>query len=179
MKRGPKQHRVDPNVDPVRGTKQMVGDVIRDLRRERGLSQSNFAKIAGIGARTLSDLENGTPGVHLNLRTLQAAGDALGLSAWELLMKIEPPKGSQKASRFSTDFQRQHTGTVDGGSAHGGRRRRLCGVSAALQLLKEALTRFSFAGERSPALATASTGEATAICASEGGLRFLQSGVLA
>lgn len=47
-----------------------IGKVIREKRRKDGLTQADAAALCGVGARFLSDLENGKPTVEFG-KTLQ------------------------------------------------------------------------------------------------------------
>ncbi len=40
-------------------TNSKVGEIIKNLRKEKGLSQAELGKILGYSARTVSDWENG------------------------------------------------------------------------------------------------------------------------
>ena len=58
-----------------------LGQVVRKLRRERGLTQDDVAFSAGVGRRFLIDLEAGKPTVQLGLviRVLQVLGADLAI----------------------------------------------------------------------------------------------------
>jgi transcriptional regulator with XRE-family HTH domain len=62
---------------------------IRELRKERGLSQAKLAVMADMDPATLNRLERGTGNPNLN--TLQRVADALGVTITELLGGA-PPK---------------------------------------------------------------------------------------
>ncbi len=53
-----------------------IGMVIRQARKESGLSQKEVASMCRVGARFLSDLENGKPSIHLGktMQVLRAFG---------------------------------------------------------------------------------------------------------
>jgi y4mF family transcriptional regulator len=53
-----------------------LGQLVRQAREERKLSQQDFADLAGVGRRFLSELENGKATLELGkvLKVLQAAG---------------------------------------------------------------------------------------------------------
>ena len=55
---------------------ETVGALIREARREQGLTQREFADVVGVGVRFLSELERGkeTAEVGLVLRVLRDAG---------------------------------------------------------------------------------------------------------
>lgn len=56
---------------------QQLGDFIRKRRRERCVSQSEFAEVIGVSHATLSALENGKP---VSSATLMRAVSFLGLN---------------------------------------------------------------------------------------------------
>ena len=43
-----------------------MGDAVRAVRKEAGLTQRELAEVCGCGVRFLSDLENGKPTVELD-----------------------------------------------------------------------------------------------------------------
>nr|WP_318036956.1 helix-turn-helix transcriptional regulator [Mesorhizobium sp. AR02] len=56
-----------------------LGRLVRKVREGRGLSQQEFADLAGVGRRFLSELENGKPTLELGkvLKVANAAGISL------------------------------------------------------------------------------------------------------
>ncbi|RSB60944.1 transcriptional regulator [Rhizobium pisi] len=56
-----------------------LGNMVRRLRESRKLSQQEFADLAGVGRRFLSELENGKPTLEFAkvLQVAQAAGISL------------------------------------------------------------------------------------------------------
>lgn len=63
---------------PVNSVKEL-GDMVRRLRERRKLSQQEFADLAGVGRRFLSELENGKPTLEFAkvLQVARAAGISL------------------------------------------------------------------------------------------------------
>jgi y4mF family transcriptional regulator len=61
------------------GSPADIGRLVRKARDERGLSQQEFADLAGVGRRFLSELENGKPTLELGkvLKVSAAAGLSL------------------------------------------------------------------------------------------------------
>ncbi|QKD02930.1 helix-turn-helix transcriptional regulator [Mesorhizobium loti] len=61
------------------GSPADLGRLVRKVREGRGLSQQEFADLAGVGRRFLSELENGKPTLELGkvLKVANAAGIAL------------------------------------------------------------------------------------------------------
>ncbi|WP_419847657.1 helix-turn-helix transcriptional regulator [Candidatus Poriferisocius sp.] len=59
-----------------------LGQAIRHLRKEKGLTQKNLARMAGVSAPWLSDAENGKPTVEVGLvfRVLRTLGCSLSIS---------------------------------------------------------------------------------------------------
>lgn len=68
-----------------------IGGYVRTARLAKGLSQQTLATQAGIALRTLSRIEAGE---DMNVRTLEALADALGLPASELLSAESTEKAS-------------------------------------------------------------------------------------
>ncbi len=64
-----------------------VGDVIRALRKERGLSQDVLSGLAGIARTHLTMIENGTK--QANFETLWKIAGALEMRPSELVAAIE------------------------------------------------------------------------------------------
>jgi transcriptional regulator with XRE-family HTH domain len=64
-----------------------LGDRIRQLRKDRGWRQIDFAEEAGIHENYVSDLEQGRK--EVGLRTLQAIAKAFNMKLDELLKNIE------------------------------------------------------------------------------------------
>ena len=44
---------------------QDMGDIVRQARKTQGATQAEFSSLCGVGARFISDLENGKPTVEL------------------------------------------------------------------------------------------------------------------
>jgi transcriptional regulator with XRE-family HTH domain len=61
-----------------------IGTTIKERRQLLGLSQENLAELAGVGIRTLRDLERGVG--NPSLRNLEQLADVLGL---ELCLHIK------------------------------------------------------------------------------------------
>ncbi len=56
-------------MDPVRdlnSTPEPLAELVRSRRRRAGLSQSELAKLAGVGRRFVSELEAGKPTMQLD-----------------------------------------------------------------------------------------------------------------
>lgn len=64
---------------------ESLGDAIRRLRRDRGLTQEDLADRAGISQRTLSDIERGHIGLP-RMENLRALAAALGVDTGSLLL---------------------------------------------------------------------------------------------
>ena len=65
----------------------VLGDTIRHVRREKGLSQEVLSGLAGIARTHLTMIENGT--MHPTIETLCKIAQALGLRTSELLSMME------------------------------------------------------------------------------------------
>lgn len=61
-------------------TMEEIGKLIRDTRKQQGLSQEELAGISGTGRRFISDIENGKQNIQLGKLLLVIA--ALGLSLY-------------------------------------------------------------------------------------------------
>jgi transcriptional regulator with XRE-family HTH domain len=99
MAEGPSRSRSRGEDEP-RGTRSLreraymaeLGQRLRTLREERGLTQQVLAQAAGIATDMVSRLENGhysSPG----LRTLVRIADGLGLGVAALLPDLPTPQG--------------------------------------------------------------------------------------
>lgn len=64
-----------------------IGEKIRNIRKSRGMSQSDLAAKAGIAQSTLSYVENGSKHPHFD--TLRSICRALGVTVFELLANGE------------------------------------------------------------------------------------------
>ena len=65
----------------------VLGNTIRDIRRERGLSQEVLSGLAGIARTHLTMIENGT--MHPTIETICKIAQALGLRTSELFSIVE------------------------------------------------------------------------------------------
>ena len=68
-------------------SKKTVGCVIKNLRREKGLSQEVLSGFAGIARTHLTMIENGSKSA--NFETICKIASALGLKPSELVKQIE------------------------------------------------------------------------------------------
>lgn len=67
--------------------KRAIGEAIRVLRKERGLSQEVLSGLAGIGRTHLTMIENGDK--IPNIETLWKLAEALDLRPSELIARVE------------------------------------------------------------------------------------------
>ena len=65
----------------------LLGETIRDLRREKGLSQEVLSGLAGIARTHLTMIENGT--MKATIETASKIANALGLALSDLLKQVE------------------------------------------------------------------------------------------
>lgn len=72
----------DPLPEWVQQHRWDVGDRIRRLRRDRGLSQMQLAALAGLDHRTISRAENGQRDLGIDYAARIARG--LGVPSWRL-----------------------------------------------------------------------------------------------
>ena len=66
---------------------QKVGITIKELRKERGMSQETFAYESGIDRRYMSDIENGKRNISLDI--LERIAGKLEIRLSELFFKME------------------------------------------------------------------------------------------
>ncbi len=66
--------------------RRRLGDRIRKLRNQRGLSQEEFASVCGVNRSYMGRIERGE--LNLTLDTLAKVGKGLGTSVWALLKGI-------------------------------------------------------------------------------------------
>ena len=66
---------------------QKVGTTIKELRKERGMSQETFAYESGIDRRYMSDIENGKRNISIDI--LERIVDKLGIRLSDLFLKVE------------------------------------------------------------------------------------------
>ena len=65
----------------------VMGEAIRSLRKERGLSQEVLSGLAGIARTHLTMIENAA--IHANIETVWKIAFALGLHPSELFAMVE------------------------------------------------------------------------------------------
>ena len=66
---------------------QKVGITIKELRKERGMSQETFAYESGIDRRYMSDIENGKRNISIDI--LERIVDKLGIRLSDLFLRVE------------------------------------------------------------------------------------------
>ncbi len=64
-----------------------LGKNIRDLRKQRGISQENLAKLSGVSRATLSKLENG----YISNISIVTVNQILSLLGYEIDIKPSNP----------------------------------------------------------------------------------------
>jgi transcriptional regulator with XRE-family HTH domain len=67
--------------------KKAFGETLRTVRQEKGLSQEALADLAGLHRNYISEIERGMSSPTLG--ALEQIADALGMSAWALLKRME------------------------------------------------------------------------------------------
>lgn len=75
----------------------VTGQVIRNLRKKRGMSQEVLSGLAGIARSHLAMIENGTK--NANMDTLWCIADALEIPMSQLIQKVEAQLGD--AEKFA------------------------------------------------------------------------------
>ncbi len=85
---------------------QALGTRIREIRKERGISQEIIASRAGISTSFLSHIERGTK--KSSLDTVERLAKALGLPVGDLFEKQEPSKF------YSQPAERQFSQRIEG-----------------------------------------------------------------
>ena len=66
---------------------QKVGITIRELRKEKGISQENFAYESGIDRRYMSDIENVKRNISLDI--LERVSDKLEIKISVFFLRVE------------------------------------------------------------------------------------------
>ena len=66
---------------------EKVGKTIIKLRKERSMSQENFAYESGIDRRYMSDIENGKRNISLDI--LERVADKLEIKLSEFFLEVE------------------------------------------------------------------------------------------
>ena len=66
---------------------QKVGITIKELRKEKGISQENFAYESGIDRRYMSDIENGKRNISLDI--LERVTDKLEIKISDFFLRVE------------------------------------------------------------------------------------------
>lgn len=72
------------------GVDLRIGEVLRRLRKERGLSQTEAGKLRGTGARAISRIENG----NVTVRLIEDYLDAIGATTQDFLAALVREHGS-------------------------------------------------------------------------------------
>ena len=70
-----------------------LGDAIRALRDERGLTQEALADLCGLTTNYVGDAERGER--NISIRALWQLADGLGIPAWELLQETDKQQSKQ------------------------------------------------------------------------------------
>ena len=84
--------------DPGAALLRCLGETVRGLRREAGLSRVELAARSGVSARFLAQLESGG---NVSVGTLAQIAGALQLPPWALLREAsERQFAAKKAERF-------------------------------------------------------------------------------
>ena len=74
------------NIDDMT-IQQKVGITIRELRKEKGISQENFAYESGIDRRYMSDIENGKRNISLDI--LERVSEKLEIKISDFFLRVE------------------------------------------------------------------------------------------
>ncbi|WP_309398571.1 helix-turn-helix domain-containing protein [Cerasicoccus maritimus] len=77
-----------------------LGDKLRQLRARHGLTQEEFAQVAGIGYKFYQDIEGGRK-KEIWVSTVERLAAAYGLRAWQLLGP-DMPEGSEVARKVAS-----------------------------------------------------------------------------
>ena len=76
-----------------------IGSLIKQLRKDRGLSQKKFAELTYVSVPTIQSLESNKK--IPRVETLQAIADALGL---DLVIRFEPKKINEIKEKNTLHF---------------------------------------------------------------------------
>ncbi|MGA9521508.1 MAG: helix-turn-helix domain-containing protein [Myxococcaceae bacterium] len=77
---------------PIRGT-EALGRLVRQRRKEQGITLAQAAGLAGVGVRFLLELEHGKPTASLG-KALQVL-DRIGLDLWITPRGAKPPRSDR------------------------------------------------------------------------------------
>jgi len=76
------------------GQISFIGELVKNIRKEHGWSQEDFAGLSGIGVRTIQRIESGE---KANVETLRAIATILNLDVSTLLPLNDPIPGDEFA----------------------------------------------------------------------------------
>jgi transcriptional regulator with XRE-family HTH domain len=96
--------------DPMKTVERAIGETIRKLRKQRGLTLKELAKLCKCSAGFLSQIETGT--VNPSLATLKSIADVLGISLGRIFSK-NPTEDVNFSSLMKSDQRK--TLTTGGG----------------------------------------------------------------
>ena len=71
--------------------KYVLGETIREMRREKGISQEVLSGLSGIARSHLSMIETGT--TSINMDTIWKIADAIGVPLSEIIARAEKRMG--------------------------------------------------------------------------------------
>ena len=71
--------------------KYVLGETIREMRREKGISQEVLSGLSGIARSHLSMIETGT--TSINMDTIWKIADAIGVPLSEIIVRAEKKMG--------------------------------------------------------------------------------------
>ena len=71
--------------------KYVLGETIREMRREKGISQEVLSGLSGIARSHLSMIETGT--TSINMETIWKIADAIGVPLSEIIVRAEKKMG--------------------------------------------------------------------------------------
>ncbi len=91
--------------------KEIVGARIRDIRKERGLSQEELAHIANLHPTYIGKLERGER--NMSVESLDKATSALGISLEELFKNLHEPVNDQGSLLITQIVKRLYGRSID------------------------------------------------------------------
>ena len=101
MQKRQSQARNNRHIQPISGPERAFGDALREIRKERGISQEQLALNGGLDRTYVSLIERGVQSP--TLRTVAKLADVLKVKPSEMIQRMEGllakrPKAARKGS---------------------------------------------------------------------------------
>lgn len=95
----------------MQNIKELVGARVRELRKERGLSQEELAHLANLHPTYIGKLERGER--NMSVESLEKAASALGLSLEQLFRHLQPEKDDEDSVTLNQIINRLYGKSTD------------------------------------------------------------------